>query len=63
MTLAKVKAKALTNGISHENHAHIRHQCRKTIVLGCHRCLINTGFKQWTTLKYRLELWPPEVSK
>ncbi len=23
--------------------AHIRHQCKKTTVLSCHRCLINTG--------------------
>jgi hypothetical protein len=22
---------------------HIRQQCRKTTVLSCHRCLINTG--------------------
>jgi hypothetical protein len=22
---------------------HNRHQCRETTVLGCHRCLINTG--------------------
>ena len=26
--------------------AHIRHQCRKTTVLSCHRCLINTGVKK-----------------
>ncbi len=24
---------------------HIRHQCRKTTVLSCHRCLINTDFE------------------
>ncbi len=26
--------------------AKIRHQCRKTTVLSCHRCLINTGFEK-----------------
>ncbi len=26
--------------------AHIRHQCRKTIVLSRHRCLINTGVEK-----------------
>ncbi len=25
---------------------HIRHQCRKTTVLSCHRCLINTGVEK-----------------
>jgi hypothetical protein len=24
----------------------IRHQCRKTNVLSCHRCLINTGVEK-----------------
>jgi hypothetical protein len=24
----------------------IRHQCKKTTVLSCHRCLINTGVKK-----------------
>jgi hypothetical protein len=43
--------------------AHIRHQCRKTAVLSCHRCLINTGVEKKTTFKYRLELWLPNVSK
>jgi len=39
--------------------AHIRHQCMKTTVFSCHRCLINTGVeKKWTTFIYRLELWP-----
>ena len=42
---------------------HIRHQCRKTKVLSCHRCVINSGVKNWTTFKYRLELWQPDVSK
>ena len=26
--------------------AHIRHPYRKTIVLSCHRCLINTGVEK-----------------
>jgi len=30
---------------------HIRHQCMKTTVLSCHRCLINTCWKKWTTFK------------
>ncbi len=42
--------------------AHSRHQCRKITVLNCHRYLINTGVEKWTTFKYRLELWPPDVS-
>ncbi len=42
--------------------AHIRHQCRKTTVLNCHRCLINTVLKKWAAFKYRLDLWPPDVS-
>ncbi len=40
---------------------HIRHQCRKTAVLSCHRCLINSGVKKWTKFKNGLELWPPDV--
>ncbi len=43
--------------------ARIRHQCRKTTVLSCHRCLINTVVEKWTTFNYRLELWPRDVSK
>jgi len=39
-----------------------RHQCRKTIVLSCHRCVINTGVEKRTTFKYRVELGPPDVS-
>ncbi len=30
----------------HNWRAHIRHQCRKTTVLCCHRCLINTGVEK-----------------
>ncbi len=26
--------------------AHIRHLCKKTVGLSCHRCLINTGVKK-----------------
>jgi hypothetical protein len=32
---------ALNNGT-----AHIQHQCRKTTVLSCHRCLIKTGVEK-----------------
>jgi hypothetical protein len=35
---------------------HIRHQCRKTTVLSCHRCLINTGVLQQYLLPYRNKL-------
>jgi len=34
---------------------HIRHQFRKTTVLSCHRCLINTGAERVNNIKYR---WP-----
>jgi hypothetical protein len=30
--------------------ARIRHQCRKTIVLSCHRCLINTGIEKMSNI-------------
>ncbi len=36
---------------------------RKTIVLGCHRCLISSSVKKWTTFEYILEFRPPDVSK
>jgi hypothetical protein len=48
---------------SHNWTTCIRPQCRITTVLSCHRCLIDTSFEKWTTFKYRLELWPPCVSK
>jgi hypothetical protein len=35
----------VTNG-----RAHIRHQCRKTIVLNYHRCLINTGVEKMNNI-------------
>jgi len=39
-----LKVKALPTVIFAFNRtAHIRHQCKKTIVLSYHRCLINTG--------------------
>jgi hypothetical protein len=44
----------------------VQHICRKTTVLSCHRCLINTQvekLKKWTILNYRLELWPLDVFK
>ncbi len=41
----------------------IRHQCRKTTVLSCQICLINTGVdEQHLNIDYRQELWPPEMS-
>ncbi len=43
--------------------AHIWHQCRKTSVLSCNRCLINNGVEKMNTFKYRLELWSTNVSK
>jgi hypothetical protein len=30
--------------------AHIRHQCRKTTVLSCHRCLINSGVEEMNNI-------------
>jgi hypothetical protein len=30
--------------------AHIRRQCRKTTVLSCHRCLINSGVEKMNYL-------------
>jgi hypothetical protein len=30
--------------------AHSRQQCRKTIVLSCHRCLINTGVEKMNNI-------------
>ena len=43
--------------------ARIRHQCRKTAVLSCHRFLINSGVEKRTKFKYGLEICPPDVSK
>jgi hypothetical protein len=34
----------------------IKHQSKKTTVLSCHICQINTGVGKQTTFKYRLEL-------
>ncbi len=48
-----------TNCVFTTGTARIRHQCSKTAILSCHRCLINTALKKWTTFKYRLQLWPP----
>ncbi len=41
----------------------IRHQCRKTAALSCHRFLVNSGVEKVTTFKYGLEFLPPDVSK
>ncbi len=35
-----------SNELRLNRRAHIKHQCRKTIVLSCHRCLINTGVEK-----------------
>ncbi len=32
--------------VTYNRTMHIRHQCRKTTVLGYHRCLINTGVEK-----------------
>jgi len=53
-----LKPDEISNLAGINRKAHIRHQCRKTTVLGCHRCL-TTALKKWTTFKYRLELSPP----
>jgi hypothetical protein len=29
----------------------IKHQCRKTTVLSCHRCLINTGVEKMNNIE------------
>jgi len=29
---------------------HMRHQCRKTTALSCHRCLINTGVEKMNNI-------------
>jgi hypothetical protein len=39
----KMEQQALKN--VNNRTAHIRHQCRKTTVFGCQRCLINSGAK------------------
>ncbi len=36
---------------SNNRTAHNRHQCRKTIVSSCHRCLISTGVKKMNNIK------------
>jgi len=41
--------------------AHIGYLCGKITVLSCHRCLIKTSVEK--TFKYKLKLWPPDVSK
>ncbi len=30
--------------------ARIKHECKKTIVLNCHRCLINDGFEKMNNI-------------
>ncbi len=37
---------ALVEALERYRTAHIRHHCRKTTFLGCHRCPINTGVER-----------------
>ncbi len=39
---------------------HDIHLCRKTTVLSCHRCLINTGFEN-NEQHFNIDNWPPDV--
>jgi hypothetical protein len=34
--------------------AHIRHQCRKTTVLSCHRCLISSGVEKMNNIQIQI---------
>ncbi len=43
--LSKKRRRAPTKSSSNIT-AHIRHLCRKTMVLSCHRCLIDTGVEK-----------------
>jgi hypothetical protein len=54
---------ATTFSPNNNRTTNIRHLYKKTTVLSCHRCLINTGIKKRTTLKYTLEFLPEDVSK
>ncbi len=36
---------------------HIRYYSKKTIVLSCHRFLINSGVEKWTTFKIDYNLY------
>ncbi len=40
----------LQRNILDNRTAHIRHQCRKTTVLSCQRCLINTGIEKMNNI-------------
>ncbi len=46
---------AATFSPNNNSATNFRHLYKKTNVLSCHRCLINTGIKKGTTLKYGLE--------
>jgi 6-phosphofructokinase len=39
-----------SNNTFYNRRTCIRHQCRKTIVLRCHRCLINTVIEKMNTV-------------
>jgi hypothetical protein len=41
---------SLTLQSNHIGTAQIRHQCRKTAVLSCHSCLINTGVEKMNNI-------------
>ncbi len=43
---------------SNNRTAHIRHQCKKTTVLICHRCLINTCVEEMNNFKQIRTLTP-----
>ncbi len=45
------KGKANKNSTENIRTACIRHQCRKTTVKSCHRCLINTGVEKMNSIQ------------
>jgi hypothetical protein len=63
MMVTSVGQNVRTSNVTVNRKAYIIHQCRKTTVLSCHRCLINPGVEKWTTFQFGVELWPPDVSK
>ncbi len=57
--VVSLKQKELTSSNSEEHNtmknvnngrAHIRHQCRETAVLSCHRCLINPCVEKMSSI-------------
>ncbi len=47
----------------HSIENHILNTNAGKTALSCHRCLINTCVEKQTVFKYRLVLWPPDISK